>query len=127
MKILPFTSQAMHVGGIDGRAKTIGPTISVGASAVTQLSSSFKPSASTARTSDFSGFGGKHSSSVVGALRFFDFLSPLNDNGFTILSPQSRIDSLPGQACRWVRRYLFDDLMLVIRESSKRVTSEGES
>ena len=84
MKILPFTSQAMHFGGIDGRAKTIGPIISVGASAVTQLSSSFAPSASSARTTAFSNFVGKRSSSVVGALRFLDFLSPLNDNGFTI-------------------------------------------
>ena len=87
MKIFPLTSQAMHVGGIDGKAKTIGPIISVETSAVTQLSSSCKPSASSARTSAFSSFCGKHSSSATGALRFFDFLSPLNDNGFTILCP----------------------------------------
>ena len=40
VKTLPLASQATHVGCAVGRAKMIGPVRSVGASAVTQLSSS---------------------------------------------------------------------------------------
>lgn len=39
-KTFPLASHATQVGGSEGRANIIGPIMSVGASAVTQLSSS---------------------------------------------------------------------------------------
>ena len=90
VKTFPLASQAMHVGGVDGRAKITGPVRSVDASAVTQLVSSFESGGSSPIARVSCAFELEVSSSAVGALRFLDFLSPLKERGLTMLSIEFR-------------------------------------
>lgn len=81
-KTFPFASHAMQVAGCEGRANIIGPVMSVGASAVTQLSSS---AASVASGAELAGTSAEERpASGLGALRLRDFFSPLKDRGLTM-------------------------------------------
>ena len=97
MKTLPWASQAMHVGGSEGRAKMMGPIISDCASAVTQLSSS--PEAAVVAMVVVSALELSSPSltpfSIPGAFRFLDFLSPLKDNGLTMALIEQQLSTAP--------------------------------
>ena len=84
-KTFPFASHAMQVAGCEGRANIIGPIMSVGASAVTQLSSS---TVSITSGAELTGTSAEERSNFVasgsGALRLRDFFSPLKDRGLTM-------------------------------------------
>lgn len=97
VKTLPLASQAREVGGSVGRTRRMGPERSVGASAVTQLSSSvgFSASSGSATLVDFLSWreeeGASSSSELAGSvvvvrLRFLGFLSPLKERGLTIVA-----------------------------------------
>lgn len=79
-KTLPFVSQVMHDGGEEGTAKTIGPMISEGESAETQVSSS-----SFALTESGAARVLISSLSTLRIFRFLDLLSPLKTKDLTIL------------------------------------------
>lgn len=85
MKTLPFASQEMHVGFAEGRMRMTGPIMSDGASAVTQLLSSSTVAAMFETVSALEELSAASRSSPHGALRFLDFLSPLKDNGLTMV------------------------------------------
>lgn len=84
VKTLPFASQEMHVGFADGKMKMTGPIMSDGASAVTQLLSSSPVAAIFETVSALEELSAVSLSSLFGALRFLDFLSPLKDSGLTM-------------------------------------------
>lgn len=76
----------MQVGTEVGRAKMMGPVMSEGASAVTQLSSLSVVEVAGSVVVRAVELGSWLSiDSVAGSLRFFDFLSPLKANGLTMV------------------------------------------
>ncbi len=85
-KTLPLASQAIQVGGLEGNANMMGPVTSVGASAVTQLSSSSVDAGFGCVVVRAVDDGSSPSWWVVVCLRFFDFLSPLKARGLTMLA-----------------------------------------
>ena len=72
---------------MEGRAKMMGPVMSDGASAVTQLSSSsvVEVVGSVVVRAVELGSCLSRPNSVAGCLRFFDFLSPLKARGLTMI------------------------------------------
>ena len=98
---VPFASLARHVGLSDGNTKTIGPTTSGEASAVTQLSSS--------ASSSFWGAGPERSleedspnfSSISTRFRFLTFLSPLNVNGLGMVRGCSSVIACRSRKLTW--------------------------
>ena len=77
----------MQVGREVGKAKMMGPVMSEGASAVTQLSSSsvVEVAGSVVVRAVELGSCLSRLDSVAGSLRFFDFLSPLKAKGLTMV------------------------------------------
>lgn len=86
-KTLPLASHAMQVGGVDGSAKMMGPVMSDGASAVTQLSSSsvVEVVGSVVVRAVELGSWLSRPDSVAGCFLFFDLLSPLKARGLTMM------------------------------------------
>lgn len=93
-KTLPLLSQATQHGSCEGKAKMIGPMISAGASAVTQLSSSRPDPVGFEIAGWLKSSLEEITSSVSETLRFLDFFSPLNCKGFTIANEGKEIETV---------------------------------
>jgi len=83
---LPLVSEAMQVGGSEGKTKTIGPTRSLALSALTQLSSAADASSFAVATAfEDSADASPNLAAVSTRFRFLGFGSPLNESAFTMM------------------------------------------